>query len=135
MPAPSHPIPWDVSHGIPIRMTFPWTSLFIDDPWEGAPSRLRTTAVEKRYFNRKLILLRSISPECYVIKTSKNGHVSELMKKNHHLPYESTLLQEFRAVAQASMACKLIVARQLLQLAHRVFVLSEWTRRCNSCTM
>jgi len=23
----SHPIPWDVSHGIPIGMTFPWTSL------------------------------------------------------------------------------------------------------------
>jgi len=23
----SHPIPWDVSYGIPIRMTFPWTSL------------------------------------------------------------------------------------------------------------
>jgi len=25
----SHPIPWDVSHGIPIGMTFPWTSLRI----------------------------------------------------------------------------------------------------------
>ena len=25
----SHPIPWDVSHGIPIGMTFPWTSLLI----------------------------------------------------------------------------------------------------------
>jgi len=23
------PIPWDVSHGIPIGMTFPWTSLTI----------------------------------------------------------------------------------------------------------
>jgi len=23
----SHPIPWDVSHGIPIGMTFLWTSL------------------------------------------------------------------------------------------------------------
>jgi len=23
------PIPWDVSHGIPIGMTFPWTSLEI----------------------------------------------------------------------------------------------------------
>ena len=27
MPIPSHPIPWDVSHGIPIGMTFAWTSL------------------------------------------------------------------------------------------------------------
>jgi len=27
MPVPSHPITWDVSHGIPIGMTFPWTSL------------------------------------------------------------------------------------------------------------
>jgi len=24
---PVHTIPWDVSHGIPIGMTFPWTSL------------------------------------------------------------------------------------------------------------
>jgi len=29
MPVPPHPIPWDVSHGIPIAMTFPWTSLQI----------------------------------------------------------------------------------------------------------
>jgi len=27
MPVPSHPISWDVSHGIPIGMTFPWASL------------------------------------------------------------------------------------------------------------
>ena len=27
MPVPSNPIPWDVSHGIPIGMTFPWTTL------------------------------------------------------------------------------------------------------------
>ena len=26
------PIPWDVSHGIPIGMTFPWTSLAIIKP-------------------------------------------------------------------------------------------------------
>ena len=25
----SHPVPWDVSHGIPIGMTFPWSSLII----------------------------------------------------------------------------------------------------------
>jgi len=25
----AYPIPWDVSHGIPIGMTFPWTSLHI----------------------------------------------------------------------------------------------------------
>jgi len=23
----AYPIPWDVSHGIPTEMTFPWTSL------------------------------------------------------------------------------------------------------------
>jgi len=23
----AHPVPWDVSHGIPIGMKFPWTSL------------------------------------------------------------------------------------------------------------
>ena len=27
VPIPSHPFPWDVFHGIPIGMTFPWTSL------------------------------------------------------------------------------------------------------------
>ena len=31
----SHPIPWDVSHGIPIRISFPWTSLAVplDSPY------------------------------------------------------------------------------------------------------
>ena len=24
---PSHPIPWDISHGIPMGIPFPWTSL------------------------------------------------------------------------------------------------------------
>ncbi|CAK8692296.1 unnamed protein product [Clavelina lepadiformis] len=27
---PSHPIPWDISHGIPVGIPFPWTSLDID---------------------------------------------------------------------------------------------------------
>ena len=26
---PSHPIPWDISHGIPMGIPFPWTSLNI----------------------------------------------------------------------------------------------------------
>ena len=26
---PSHPIPWDISHGIPMGIPFPWTSLQI----------------------------------------------------------------------------------------------------------
>jgi len=30
----SQPIPWDVSHGIPIGMAFPWTSLGIRVPFE-----------------------------------------------------------------------------------------------------
>jgi len=29
MPVPYHPIPWDFSHGIPIGITFPWTSLVL----------------------------------------------------------------------------------------------------------
>ena len=26
---PSHPIPWDISHGIPMGIPFPWTSLCV----------------------------------------------------------------------------------------------------------
>jgi len=99
----SHPIPWDVYHGIPIGMAFPWTSLkivlyalFADWLWDIAflQERICLTLCIAKHLNRQLTHAYALLKQSHLAGTSPSSATWTLkVKAKYPLPISMAVLE------------------------------------------